>query len=270
MSSHDNNDDILEEEEEEVQGEEIPQPSAGGTKNKRSSTSAKPTFDVPPPKVRKQIAPRASVWAHFIRHANDLMKSNCRYCGTEVSCDTQTNGTSSMRSHINRCMLYIAHEERGSQQILTSDTNGVLTASIKFDKDVFRRSVNEMIVLNELSFSFAESEGFRRFCLNVMPCYIVHCRMTATKAIFALFLQEKAALKKLFTDQNKGVSLTTDIWVAPTTSCSYMVVTSHWIDANWVVQKRIINFKPVIDHKGETIASHLIQCLEEWGYRESL
>lgn len=186
MSFHDNNDDILEEEEEEVQGEETPQPSAGGTKNKRNSTSAKSTSAAPPPKARKQIAPRATVWSHYIRHSDDLTKSNCRYCGTEVSCDTKTNGTSSMRGHINRCKMYIAHEERGSQQILTSDTNGVLTASIKFDKVVFRRSVNEMIVLNELPFSFVESEGFRRFCLNVMPCYSVHCRRTATKDIFAL------------------------------------------------------------------------------------
>lgn len=56
--------------------------------------------------------------------------------------------------------------------------------------------------------------------------------------------------------------MTTDIWVAPTTSYSYMVITAHWINANWDLQKRIISFKPVTDHKGATIASHLIDCLE--------
>ena len=53
--------------------------------------------------------------------------------------------------------------------------------------------------------------------------------------------------------------------VAPTTSCSYMVVTAHWIEKNWDMQKRIIRFKPVTYHKGEPIAEHLSQCLEDWG-----
>ena len=83
-----------------------------------------------------------------------------------------------------------------------------------------------------------------------------------------MFLKEREALKHLFSSEQKRVSLTTDIWVAPTTSCSYMVVTAHWIDRNWTMQKRIINFKPVTDHKGETIAEHLSHCLEDWGIKK--
>ena len=48
-----------------------------------------------------------------------------------------------------------------------------------------------MIVLNELPFSFVESEGFRRFCQNVLPIYMVNCRRTTTKDIFAMFIREK-------------------------------------------------------------------------------
>ncbi|XP_056862270.1 zinc finger BED domain-containing protein RICESLEEPER 2-like [Raphanus sativus] len=34
------------------------------------------------------------------------------------------------------------------------------------------------------------------------------------------------------------------------------------------MQKRIISFQPVTDHKGETIAEHLSQCLEDWGIKK--
>ena len=78
-------------------------------------------------------------------------------------------------------------------------------------------------------------------------------------------MKEKASLKELFNSEKKRVSLTTDIWTAPTTSYSYMVVTAHWIDKNWDMQKRIISFKPVTNHKGETIAEHLSECLADWG-----
>ncbi|EOA18248.1 hypothetical protein CARUB_v10006740mg, partial [Capsella rubella] len=136
---------------------------------------------------------------------------------------------------------------------------------MNYDKDLFRRSVNELIIVNELSLLFVESEGFRRLCFNLLPMYTVHCRKTATTDIFSMYKQKKDRLKKLFGCDMKRVSLTTDIWTDPTTSLSYMVVTAHWIDANWVLQKRIISFKPVIDHEGETIAAQLSQCVEDWG-----
>ncbi|KAG7543212.1 Ribonuclease H-like superfamily [Arabidopsis thaliana x Arabidopsis arenosa] len=90
-------------------------------------------------------------------------------------------------------------------------------------------------------------------------------RSVIARDIAAMYLQEKASLKKLFSAEKMRVSLTTDIWEAPNTSCSYLVVTAYWIDANWELQKRIISFKPVKDKEGETIARHLIECLDEWG-----
>lgn len=51
---------------------------------------------------------------------------------------------------------------------MSLDSN--LTA-IKYDPELFTRSVNEMIVLNKLPFSFVESEGFRRFYFNVVHVY---------------------------------------------------------------------------------------------------
>ncbi|XP_010490052.1 PREDICTED: zinc finger BED domain-containing protein RICESLEEPER 2-like [Camelina sativa] len=202
-----------------------PPASAVGEKRRRTQPRRKPAHSSP-------------VWEHFVQQAHDDAITNCRYCGQEIGCDTVIHGTSAMKNHISR--------------------------SIKYDQGLFRRSVNEMIVLNELSFAFVESEGFRRLCSNMLPMYIVHCRKTATSDIYTMFLRHKEALKELFSKKQR-VSMPTDIWVAPTTSCSYMVVTAHWIDRDWKLQKRIISFKPVTYHKGDTIAEHLVACLEEWG-----
>lgn len=43
--------------------------------------------------------------------------------------------------------------------MLGGDSDGVVTA-VKYDASLFRRCVNEIIVLNELSFDFVESEAF--------------------------------------------------------------------------------------------------------------
>ncbi|CAN7003195.1 unnamed protein product, partial [Brassica rapa subsp. trilocularis] len=233
------------------------------TIGKKRSATERSSTDLPP-MPKKSQAHRAEVWQHFIQKADNLSLCNCRYCGQEIGCDTKKSGTSAMKNHNSRCKLFKAFAESGKQQGLGTDSSGVLTA-VTYDAGLFRRSVNEMIVLNELPFAFVESEGFRRFCHNVLPMYTVHCRKTATEDIFGMFMKEKASLKELFNSEKKRVSLTTDIWTAPSTSYSYMVVTAHWIDKNWDMQKRIISFKPVTDHKGETIAEHLSECLADWG-----
>lgn len=44
-----------------------------------------------------------------------------------------------------------------------------------------------------------------------------------------------------------------------------MVATSHFIDENWCLHRKIISFKPVPDHKAEIIADRLKNCMLEWG-----
>lgn len=80
-----------------------------------------------------------------------------------------------------------------------------------------------------------------------------------------MFMREKATLKELFGSKKKRVSLTTYIWVAPTTSHICLFVTAHWIDRNWDMQKMIMSFKPTTEHKGKTIVEQLSQCLGDWG-----
>lgn len=44
-----------------------------------------------------------------------------------------------------------------------------------------------------------------------------------------------------------------------------MVITAHFIDASWQLKKLILGFKYVMDHKGQTISTILLECLAEWG-----
>lgn len=246
-------------------GENIDMEAEGppATGNKRTKTQG-PSASGLPPKPKKKFPKRADVWEHFIELEDPAGKSSCRYCGLEISSDSKSAGTSGMRGHIGRCKQFKAFTESDKQKGLGMDNNGDMQA-IRYDPLGFRRAVNEMVVINELPFSFVESEGWKRFCFNVLPMYKTFSRRTCTREIAAMFVKEKASLKNLLGVGKKRVSLTTDIWVSPTTSYNYMVITCHWIDENWKLQKRILSFKPITDHKGETIAGQLIDCIEEWG-----
>ncbi|XP_035549768.1 zinc finger BED domain-containing protein RICESLEEPER 2-like [Juglans regia] len=44
-----------------------------------------------------------------------------------------------------------------------------------------------------------------------------------------------------------------------------MCVTAHFIDGDWKLQKRIISFVRISDHKGATIGRELEECMLDWG-----
>ena len=44
-----------------------------------------------------------------------------------------------------------------------------------------------------------------------------------------------------------------------------MSLTCHFIDDDWNLYKRILNFCQVENHRGETIGRKIEMCLREWG-----
>ncbi|KAH9672415.1 BED-type domain-containing protein [Citrus sinensis] len=46
---------------------------------------------------------------------------------------------------------------------------------------------------------------------------------------------------------------------------NYMVITAHFIDAEWVLHKRILSFTPIANHKGDGIGKLIEACLIDWG-----
>ncbi|EFH55159.1 predicted protein [Arabidopsis lyrata subsp. lyrata] len=104
-----------------MDSEPIPQESAGtGNKRKRATTSSSSAL---PPKPKKKMPKRAEVWQHFTQTDDDLTKSTCKYCLTEIGCDTVLVGTSPMKSHLKRCKAFKDFVERGKQQVLSSDNS---------------------------------------------------------------------------------------------------------------------------------------------------
>ena len=85
-----------------------------------------------------------------------------------------------------------------------------------------------------------------------------------TRDCFDLFYEEKHIMMVVVKETQQRVSLTTDTWTS-IQSINYMVITAHWIDKNWTLHKRIINFCPITSHRGEDLEKSISKCLHEWG-----
>lgn len=119
-----------------------------------------------------------------------------------------------------------------------------------------------MIIIDELPFSFVESQGFRKFCQVACPNFDPPSRRTIVRDIYQLYLDQKLQLRKII--QRQRVSLTTDTW-SSIQNVNYMSLTAHFIDSDWKLHKRILNFCVIANHKDETIGKAIENCLRLWG-----
>ncbi|XP_010530487.1 PREDICTED: zinc finger BED domain-containing protein RICESLEEPER 2-like [Tarenaya hassleriana] len=236
---------------------------ANGTKRKQPSTAAAEL----PPKSKRVVAKRSKVWDHFTELHNNPEKCSCNYCGAVLS-GASSSGTSSLKSHIvNTCKVYKKLVENGSQKVLVHDKQedgDTKLIAVGFSQEACRRATIKMVIMDELPFAFVEGAGFKLFCSVACPSFVIPSRKVVAKEIYQFFLSEKASLKGLLNENKQRISLTTDIWTSITT-VSYMVITAHFIDSTWRLNRKIIGFAPISNHKGETIANQLERCLKDWG-----
>ncbi|XP_052203129.1 zinc finger BED domain-containing protein DAYSLEEPER-like [Diospyros lotus] len=198
----------------------------------------------------------------------------CNYCGKDYANDTRRNGTSTLWNHINnQCKKNPYKLEDKKQKILhflkKSDSEdgsgpGSTVVATGFSQAACRMTCAKMIVIDELPFSFVEQEGFRSFCSTACPKFDPPSRITIARDIISLYNEEKKKLKSFFVKNSQRVSLTTDTWTS-IQNVNYMVLTAHFIDSEWKMQKRILNFCQISYHKGETIGKTIEACLKEWG-----
>jgi len=119
-----------------------------------------------------------------------------------------------------------------------------------------------MVIIDEMPFRSVEGEGFKRYSKVLQPRFEVPSRITVARDCMQRYVEEKPKLKKLL--KNHRIYLTIDTWTSKQ-NLYYMVLTVQWIDDDWKLQRRILNFCSVADHKGETLGKRVEECLLEWG-----
>ncbi|XP_058725940.1 zinc finger BED domain-containing protein RICESLEEPER 2-like [Vicia villosa] len=206
---------------------------------------------------------KSSVWTHFTPDLDLIGIARCNYCGSKLK---SNNGTSSMAAHSKKCKSKRMKTTPSSKTNVASPSTMVL---VKFDQEKCRKAVVDMIVEMDLPYMHADHKAFHR-CLNVFqPRYIPISRCTVARDVLSLWDFEREKLKRFLSEHCRSMCLTTDGW----TSCqnmSYMCITAHFIDNNWTLHKKILNFVQVLSHSGEVMANTISQCLDNWGLKNVL
>ncbi|KAK0572818.1 hypothetical protein LWI29_037735 [Acer saccharum] len=180
---------------------------------------------------------KSKCWAHFEEYVtkDGKKRARCKYCGDTYAFDSSCS-TTNMNTQINkRCKKYRPVDSKQKNFVKQPTTSGFESSLgvSKFDQLRCRRALAEMLILDELPFRFVENWGFRRFCFELCPLFDLPSRRTIVRELYKLYIDEKMKLKKYF-NRSK-------------------------------LQKRILSFSQIIDHKGDSIGKCIENVLIEWG-----
>ncbi|KAG8491087.1 hypothetical protein CXB51_014265 [Gossypium anomalum] len=115
----------------------------------------------------------------------------------------------------------------------------------KYDQTKIKKVVSHMIMVHD-------------------PHYVKTSRATAKADCWTSYEVEKKRLNGLLKIVDM-ISITTNIWKSGQ-KIQYMVLTTHFVDSDWNLQKRLLNFVDVPPpHSGVFVYDTLYKCLQDWG-----
>ncbi|KAL4584320.1 hypothetical protein LXL04_008917 [Taraxacum kok-saghyz] len=231
------------------------------------------------PARRGECKGHAPCWVAFdtqwIREEDGVEKkyTECLFCIKLLKADGTLNGTTGLNRHWRSCKAnpenQQSDDDKQSKLSFKMDPTGEgHVYTWKHDEVKIAKAVLGIFTIGELPFKFLENEAFIELVNALNGRVILPSRHTASRNVAQLYLDERRKLLKYLSNLNTTVHLTTDTWTSPCQRKNYMVVTAHFIDDDWVMHKRVVNFREVDTHKGEDMARGLLVCIHEWGMKK--
>ncbi|XP_057444605.1 zinc finger BED domain-containing protein RICESLEEPER 2-like [Lotus japonicus] len=225
-------------------------------------------------KKRKKTSP---VWADFdeIEITGGAKKAVCRYCKEKLSTGGKGASTSHLRRHSEICLqrrVHLASEKKQSTIPFQPCNSGnpFLNSGARYNNEKMREIIASAIMVHEMPFSVVENDVWMWAFQYANSDFQKVTRKTIRNDCLSLYEMEKRNLKALLKSVNK-ISLTTDMWKSSHQVAEYMVVTGHFIDAGWKLQKRVLSFVKVpAPRRGVDVADAIFKCLKVWGIENKI
>lgn len=122
---------------------------------------------------------------------------------------------------------------------------------------------HKAIVRHNYPFSFVEYQCIRHIHIFFNSIVKTISKNTVKVNVSKLYEIHKEILKDELASILGRICLTSDLWTFITFN-EYMCVTDHYVNRDWILQKRILVFYHVPPHSGPILGQKLINRLTEW------
>ncbi|OMO92571.1 Transferase [Corchorus olitorius] len=239
------------------------------------------------------------VWNHFERvRKADICYAVCVHCNKKLS-GSSNSGTTHLRNHLMRCLkrsnydvsqllaakrrkkdapltiANISYDEGQRKEEFIKPTivkyeqeqrkDEVFNlGSSRFDQERSQLDLARMIILHGYPLGMVEHVGFKVFVKNLQPLFDVVPNNTVELSCMEIYGKEKQKVYDMLSKLQGRINLAVEMWCSPE-NMSYLCLTAHYIDDDWRLQKKILNFVTLDSSHTEDLLSEVImKCLMDW------
>ncbi|XP_073158102.1 zinc finger BED domain-containing protein DAYSLEEPER-like [Henckelia pumila] len=238
-------------------------------------------------KANKRRKKKSMVWDHFtISTVNaDCVRAFCNQCKKSFAyiSGSKQAGTSHLKRHIALGICPVGRNSQDNDQLSPSTpsprsiisvngTNrprkryraGSKVANIYLNDDCYSHEFVKMIVRHDYPLHMCQHSGFVDFVHALHPVFNMMSVSNLEEQILHFYLREKLHILDLLNGISGHISLAMDFWTS-NQSLVYMLLTGHFIDRDWKLQRRILNFIRIPFPDSDTAFNNVVaSCMADW------
>lgn len=227
--------------------------------------------------IKKKRQKTSVVWNDFdeVDIPKVGRKTICKYCKDKFATGGKGASTSHLWRHTTSCLQRKLHMNSTMKQSTipfkssTSSINPFLVPGVRYSNEKMREIIATTIMIHENPFNIVEDQVWMWGFQYANSEFKKVSSKTARSDCLTINEAEKN-LKALLGCVSK-ISLTTGMWKSSHQVVEYMVITGHYIDLNWNLQKRVLSFVKVpAPRRGVDVASAIFKCLKAWGIENKI
>ncbi|MQL78556.1 hypothetical protein Taro_010981 [Colocasia esculenta] len=238
-----------------------------------------------PPTTSRRRRKRSLVWEHFtIETISDgCTKACCKQCKQTFAYSTgkKIAGTSHLKRHITVGSCSKLRQEKKQLALLTASKTGLNSteppkrryrwrSTLNFDQDRSRADLARMIIMQEYPLHMVEHSAFKAFIQGLQPEFKMPDHAAIESEILGIYQKEKQNLMQLFSTNPGRVCLSIALYTT-TQTLGYVCVTGHFVDNDWKLHSRVLNFSMVSSAHSENALSEVIGLsLSDWNMKSKL
>ncbi|XP_031276745.1 zinc finger BED domain-containing protein RICESLEEPER 2-like [Pistacia vera] len=141
---------------------------------------------------------------------------------------------------------------------------------LRISQEIYREKMAIGIIKHNYPYSIVEHEGIRDVHIYLNHEVKPYTSNTAKADCLKIYYREKEKIKLALERVSDRICLTFDIWSSCTTD-GYISLTTHYVDENWELQSRILNFCHIPpSHSRALLLEIVYDFLKDWGIEKKV
>ncbi|KAG6493561.1 hypothetical protein ZIOFF_048553 [Zingiber officinale] len=221
------------------------------------------------PRARKL---RSLVWNDFTkeRRPDGSYVAICNHCKKQLTASSRS-GTTHLKNHLVICTSTkrVKRKKLVVRRLVLKSNDaknegGMSSEHSQFDQELSRQDLARMVILHGYPFNIVHHVGFRTFVRNLQPLFKMASADIVKADCMKIYENERLRLHEMLDKIHSRVSLTVDMWKS-IADMDYVCLTCHYVDNDWRLQKKIINFFPLGPSElGQDVSKTIMERLQEW------